>query len=104
MSTIRLSTACRITTKMNIQRHENLVVDILGLQPPTKTVICVCKLGIIGEFKPVLFFVYCDTIRNSDIRQTICKYLHESQLYSTRPFGCHLTEKLSYSGVLDHIH
>ncbi|GFW78172.1 hypothetical protein TNCV_136411 [Trichonephila clavipes] len=44
MQTIRSSAVSGIAIKMNIQRHADMIMNDLGLQPPARTIICVCKL------------------------------------------------------------
>ncbi|GFX08023.1 hypothetical protein TNCV_1237041 [Trichonephila clavipes] len=54
-STVRSSSACGIAIKINIKGHEDLVVDIKITTARERTVICVCKLCVIGRVQSVNF-------------------------------------------------
>ncbi|GFV46974.1 hypothetical protein TNCV_3033711 [Trichonephila clavipes] len=96
MSIVRSLSACDIAIKRNIQCQEDMLVDVLGLQQLTRTVISVCQCGAIDRDQPVSFFGLCSVIRNRNI-QTACKQLPERP--SVLLTLTSSLKKLGYSGL-----
>lgn len=94
MSTVWKSAACGIAIKMDIQCHENLVVDTLKLQLALRTIIH----SIIRWVQLLAMSV----VKSSGIvisQRTVCRWLHESNLYSR--WQSVFVPLMSF---LDHIH
>ncbi|GFQ73381.1 hypothetical protein TNCT_207331 [Trichonephila clavata] len=97
MLTILSPAACGIAIKIGLQYHEDLVLDILGLQQPART--------IIGRAQHSQNVVKSSGIVMS--RPIVHKRLHLSHVNSRRPTAWFpLTDSISIGlqWALDHIH
>ncbi|GFX75878.1 hypothetical protein TNCV_2238501 [Trichonephila clavipes] len=49
MLIVRSTAACGITLKMNLQCHEDLVVDALELEQPMETISRACAIHVVSQ-------------------------------------------------------